>query len=99
MFFIFVVLFSTSQLRMIRHSAKTSSRFLKSESFRLLKKGLDYGLSVAMVADPQKGRKLLEKLLQVPDSDIKWILRENLKKKRVERMDRDWMDKMIKAIT
>ena len=82
----------------IFHSIETISD-RKSESFRVLKKGLGYGLSVAMVADPQKGRELLEKLLQIPDRDIKWILRENLKKKRLERMDRDWVDKMIKEIT
>jgi hypothetical protein len=82
----------------IFHSIETISD-RKSEAFRVLKKGLGYGLSVAMVADPQKGRELFEKLLQVPDSDINWILRENLRKKRLERMDRDWLDKMIKAIT
>jgi hypothetical protein len=71
----------------------------KGESFRVLKKGLGYGLSVAMAAYPQKGKELFERLMQVPDSNIKWILRENLKKKRVERMDRDWLDKMKKALT
>ena len=71
----------------------------KGESFRVLKKGLGYGLSVAIVAYPQKGKELFEKIMQKPDRDIKWILRENLKKKRLEKMDLEWTNKMKKALS
>ena len=71
----------------------------KDESFRVLKKGLGYGFSVAIVACPQKGKELFEKLVHIPDQDIQWILRENLKKKRVEKMDSIWLDKMKRATT
>jgi len=69
----------------------------KEESFRVLKKGLAYGLSVAMVAYPEKGKALFERLMLKQDKDIQWILRENLKKKRLERMDSDWTSKMSNA--
>ena len=66
----------------------------KSEAFRVLKKGLGYGLSVAMVAYPEKGKALFESLLKHLDKDIKWILKENLKKNRLMKMDAIWTEKM-----
>jgi len=70
----------------------------KDEPFRVLKKGLGYGLSVAMVAYPQQGEALFEKLLLKKDNDIRWILKENLKKKRLERMDQEWTGRMKIAV-
>jgi hypothetical protein len=69
----------------------------KSESFRVLKKGLGYGLSVAIVACPEKGKEVFEKLKHKSDKDIHWILNENLKKKRLEKMDKNWTNKMKNA--
>ncbi len=69
----------------------------KSESFRVLKNGLSYGLSVAIVAYPEMGKDIFEKLMVKSDKDIQWILRENLKKKRLEKMDMDWTNKMKNA--
>jgi len=66
----------------------------KNESFRVLKKGLGYGLSVAIVAYPQKGKALFERLLLKQDIDIGWILKENLKKKRLEKMDHEWTSRV-----
>ena len=66
----------------------------KSESFRVLRKGLGYGLSVAIVGYPEIGKNIFEKLRDLADKDISWILNENLKKKRLEKMDKNWTDKM-----
>lgn len=55
----------------------------KTEGFQALKKGLGYGWSVAAAALPEAGRPLLEKWLASPDPDVAWIMRENLKKKRI----------------
>jgi len=71
----------------------------KKESFRVLKKGLGYGLSVAVVANPAVGKNIFENLSRKSDTDIRWILRENLKKKRLERMDENWTMQMINACT
>ncbi|WP_234573277.1 hypothetical protein [Rhodohalobacter sp. 614A] len=62
----------------------------KNEPFRVLKKGLGYGLSVAMAACPAKGKELFESLLNENDPDIRWILKENLKKNRLVKMDPEW---------
>lgn len=71
----------------------------KSEPFRVLKKGLGYGLSVAMAASPGKGKKLFEKLLTESDPGIRWILKENLKKNRLRKMDAEWTDRMKNVIS
>ena len=62
-----------------------------SDEFRTLRKTLGYAWSVAVVALPEEGKPLLERLLDSDDPDVRWIVRENLRKKRLERMDRDWV--------
>jgi hypothetical protein len=64
----------------------------KNENFLALRKGLGYCWSVAVVAAPEHGKKLLEKWLAVSDEDVRWIMQENLKKKRLVRMDADWVE-------
>ena len=53
------------------------------EDFRVLRQGLGYALSVFVDKLPEAGFPLLEKWAGVDDADVKWILRENLKKKRL----------------
>jgi hypothetical protein len=52
---------------------------------------LGYCWSVAFVAYPQQGKACFEKWLSYQDKDIRWILKENLKKARLERMDSGWL--------
>jgi hypothetical protein len=66
----------------------------KSESFAALRKGLGYCWSVAVVALPGEGKPLMEKWLQDPDGDVRWIMRENLSKARLKRMDAEWVEEM-----
>jgi hypothetical protein len=63
----------------------------RSEAFRVLRKGLGYCWSVAVAALPDEGRPLMEKWLLVSDADIAWIMQQNLKKARLERMDATWV--------
>jgi hypothetical protein len=63
----------------------------KSESFQALRKGLGYCWSVAVVAAPESGKRLMERWLTSTDPDILWIMRENLKKNRLLRMDATWV--------
>lgn len=63
----------------------------RSEDFRALRKGLGYCWSVAVAALPGEGRPLLEKWFADPDPDVRWIVRENLKKNRLVRMDAAWV--------
>lgn len=65
----------------------------KNEAFQVLRKGLGYCWSVAAAALPEEGKALMEKWFASRDSDVNWIMRENLKKKRMERMDAEWVKK------
>ena len=66
----------------------------KDESFRVLKKGLAYGLSVIVAAYPEKGKQTFAELMKIKEKDIQWILKENLKKNRLIKMDTTWVDAM-----
>ena len=63
----------------------------KTEAFRALRKGLGYCWSVAVTALPEEGKPAMERWLACEDADVRWIMRENLRKARLERMDRDWV--------
>lgn len=63
----------------------------KSEPMRVLRQGLGYGWSVAVAACPARGKEYMEKWLACQDADVRWIMNENLKKKRLERLDAAWV--------
>jgi len=65
----------------------------KSEDFKALRKALAYGWSVAVVAAPEQGKDLLEKWFTYEDKDIRGIMKENLKKNRLHRLDPDWTER------
>jgi hypothetical protein len=67
----------------------------KADDFLALRKGLAYCWSVAVAALPEKGKPLMEKWLASNDKDILWLMRENLKKDRLKRMDAEWVKKHI----
>jgi hypothetical protein len=63
----------------------------KSAEFVALKKGLGYCWSVAVVALPEQGKALMERWFASDDPDVRWIMRENLKKARLARTDAQWV--------
>jgi hypothetical protein len=63
----------------------------QSEAFRALRKGLGYCWSVAVAAQPTAGKPSLERWLASDDPDVRWIVRQNLRKKRLVRMDAAWV--------
>ena len=63
------------------HALSTAVR--KCEDVRALRKSLGYTLSVVTAAAPEKGFALMRDCAGWSDPDINWILRENLKKKRL----------------
>lgn len=63
----------------------------RGDAVRTLRKTLGYAWSVAVVALPAEGKPLFERLLASDDADVRWIVRENLRKKRLERMDHAWV--------
>jgi hypothetical protein len=64
----------------------------KTEAFKVRRQSLAYCWSVAVVASPDTGRSLMEKWLASGDPDARWIMRENLKKNRLKKMDPDWVE-------
>jgi hypothetical protein len=67
----------------------------RSEAFRALRKGLGYCWSVAVAAQPQVGRPSMERWLASDHPDVRWIMRENLRKRRLARMDAAWVARCI----
>ncbi len=62
-----------------------------SDAFKVLRQSMGYCWSVAVAASPKDGKPLLEKWLATGNTDIRWIIKENLKKKRLIRMDTQWV--------
>ena len=62
------------------------------EDFQALRKGLGYCWSVAVTAFPEVGKFRMELWFNDADKDVLWVMRENLKKKRLERLDPAWVD-------
>ncbi len=56
-----------------------------SEEFRKLKQGLGYSLSVVVHSIPEEGFEYMHRLADSQDPDILWIVKQNLKKKRLTR--------------
>lgn len=65
----------------------------REESVRVLRQALGFTLSVAIAAVPDSGFAFLQKLAGSPDKDIQWIVKENLKKKRLHA----WPDRVEKV--
>lgn len=62
----------------------------KSPDFRVLRRAMGYCWSVAVAALPGQGKAALERWCVSDDPDIRWIMRENLRKNRLQRMDASW---------
>ena len=65
----------------------------KTDEFIALRKALGYCWSVAVVAAPEAGKKRMEKWFADQDKDIRWIMKENLKKNRLQKLDKEWMER------
>ena len=71
----------------------------RTEAVRVLRQVLGYCWSVAIVASPVEGKDRFEHWSISRDPDIRWVMRENLRKKRLHRMDPDWVKGMLKRVT
>lgn len=70
----------------------------RSEEFRVLRKALGYGWSVAVSAHPDIGKPLMERWINSEDKDIRWIMSSNLKKNRLSKFDPVWVKSQLEAI-
>ena len=63
----------------------------RSAGWQALKKGLAYGWSVAVTGLPAEGRPRIERWFASADPDVRRVMRENLQKARLERLDAGWV--------
>jgi HEAT repeat protein len=63
----------------------------RSDEFKALRKGLGYCWSVAVAALPEVGTPMMEQWCASKDKDVLWVMKENLKKKRLTNMDAEWV--------
>jgi hypothetical protein len=59
----------------------------RQENFKILRLALAYCWSVAVAVLPVQGKVYMEKWFLSVDQDVQWVMRENLKKARMERID------------
>jgi hypothetical protein len=70
----------------------------KTKDFKILRKGLAYTWSVAVAAQPEVGKGYMEKWVCSEDETIRWIMKQNLKKKRLVRMDSEWVAAQLELL-
>jgi hypothetical protein len=69
----------------------------RSDEFRVLRQALGYCWSVAVVAWPEKGQPMMESWLASSDPDVRWVMKENLRKNRLKRLDAAWVAKLTEV--
>ena len=57
-----------------------------------------YCWSVVVAALPEDGKPMMERWLYSEDKDIRWMMKENLKKNRLVKMDEAWVQKCMKKL-
>ncbi len=67
----------------------------RNGDFRVLRKGLGYCWSVAVAALPEVGIPVLGEWMHGTDPDVRWVMRENLKKNRLLRLDGAPIDEWV----
>jgi hypothetical protein len=65
------------------------------DSFRTCRQAMGYCWSVAVAAFPTGGKPLMEKWSRVQNSDVRWIMKQNLQKNRLIKMDSVWVEANI----
>jgi hypothetical protein len=70
----------------------------RTEDFRILKKGLAFTISVFIAHLPEAGFPLLLKWAVVDDKDIRWIIKTNLSKSRLQKHYQNQVDEILSLI-
>jgi hypothetical protein len=70
----------------------------RTEAFRVLRQALAYGWSVVVAAQPTMGKPRMAHWVAADDPDIRWLMKQNLKKKRLLRMDEAWVQGQLRLL-
>lgn len=68
----------------------------RAEGMQVLRKGLAYAWSVAVAAYPSHGKPAMQAWLASTQRDVVWIMKQNLAKKRLSRMDPGWVQACLR---
>ena len=71
----------------------------RDEDYKVLRKGLSYCWSVAVVSNPVKGKAKIERWIKENHPVINGIMKANLKKKRLKRIDHEWVENWIEKLS
>ena len=71
----------------------------KGDAFRVLRQSLGYGWSIALAASWPTGCLLFERWVICKDADIAWVVRQNLAKKRLARLDPAWVMRLRASLS
>lgn len=71
----------------------------KNNAFKALRKGMGYCWSVAAAALPEQGKAAMERWFGSDDPDVRWMMRQNLSKKRLSRADGEWVARWKAALS
>ncbi len=63
----------------------------KDESFVTCRKTMGYAWSVAVAAAPSIGKAFMERWFVVGEANVRWVMKENLKKARLARAEPEWV--------
>jgi hypothetical protein len=72
--------------RVTAHLASLRGDERRSADLRTLRQALGYGWSVAIAATPDFGLRAFDELSRCDDLDVQWIVRENRRKRRLQRL-------------
>jgi hypothetical protein len=70
----------------------------RAEDVRTLRQALGYCWSVAVAAAPEAGFDRLDRWAALDDLDLRWVIRENLKKTRLRKADPDRVSALHTAL-
>jgi hypothetical protein len=62
------------------------------EEGKVLRKGLAYAWSVAVCGQPDEGKAAMEAWLGNSSPNVRWVMKQNLGKARLIRLDPDWVE-------
>ncbi len=70
----------------------------REEGFKVMRQALGYCWSVAAAAYPEKGKLLMEKWFVSADPDVRRIMKDNLTKNRLIKMDAAWVERWRRVL-
>jgi 3-methyladenine DNA glycosylase AlkC len=89
-------------VRLVDHATRVlaalSAARRRDTDVRVLRQGLGYCWSVAVAADPGPGFAALERWADTPDDDVRWVLRQNLRKARLARADAAATERLARLV-